>query len=258
MSVLKNKRNLSEIEFWQTFTNQIYPYFGQKGSKVSKRRRRYVWNRLQVPIDSLYRQFQEAAFHKNKDTLIHLAEEIHALEFPLYMYWVMEHTPIRVREYMTKMLNDEIDLLYKTISQTAPVELQILDLPMSSLRHFKTTSKLIDLLYYSTSKVIRANKDVPGTAGDFIVDGLCSALYAAVKANRLPYDNPEDIHRRIQGVEEALNHLRSTEKSIFSYILLMDYSEKIRREWIMLFRDVYHLLQAWLKHEKNRLKSVTE
>lgn len=271
MSVLKNKRGVSQCEYERAF-NSMYQYFKIQLNKVPIRRKKW----LNTPLTDILRDVHMTTMElttgytepKNKqqwryDLITHALHRLSDLQKPLYCHWAIMQTDERHRKTWCESINTEIALLHG-MQKANPCYKPDDETEVSFIMYYKTSdvetarflSNMRDLLRYSHTKIIHASKEFNGFESDTIIELVDDAWYHCIAANQKIPETENEYRKRRSHISKAISCLHKLNRPMLSLFILVGYSEDTMREWSDLLVEEIRLLTALQKSDRKRFGSL--
>lgn len=260
MSVLKSKRNLSDIEYLDAFINLLK----QTEDRISRLpKRKMAW--LGEPILTKLYEIQDDIIAINNDYYCHgiklkskpeqaqiVIDKILNIQKDLLILWNDERYETRKMVNWIGFFNTEIINLEKMggVAHDSKNEMYILD--YNEIHNARFLNKMSALDRFVHSKVVSLPRNLRYTSGRKIVDLADKAFYLLVEANRYIPTAKWQYENRKQKITEAMTCLKEMESPMFGLFLNMQYGNKTMIAWASLLEDETKLLSALLKSDKER------
>ena len=263
MSVLKNKRKLSRTEYERTF-EELYGYAISQTNKVPKRRKKWVTKEIDAVMNDAYvwvMDLSEAYFEKNvraearEKIAIKIIRRLNGMGRPLFTYWNVMGCTDKEMERWLDLIKREIDLLNNfVIEKNFAMSLQVLD--WNKIDRVSFLKNMCDMHRYVHTKVIHANCAYDDSAGNLLIRLVDDALYNIMEANRKIPETSDEYKRRKEHICKAIASLNEMNRPILFYFNLMQYSERVMREWAGMLSEELKMLAALQKSDKERFSNL--
>lgn len=271
MSVLKNKRGISQYEYEHTF-NTMYGYFRTQLNKVPVRRRTWISTQITDILRDVHHSIMELstgyAPHTRRakykhDLIINALDGLSSMQKPLYCHWDIMKTDLKHRQTWCEHINKEIILLHGMLKANSLYTDED-DLHVKYLMYYKREdidnakflSNMRELHRYTHGKVIHANRQFDGFESATLIELVDDAWYHCIEANKkIPKTKAEYAIRRTH-LSKSISCLRKLNRPMLSLFILMGYSERIMREWSGLLVDELKLITALQSSDKKRFGTL--
>lgn len=263
MSVIKSKRTLSPIEYAYHYT-RIYEYMQARLSRISKRKQKWLSDPIVIIMNTIYdhiAQMNNSYFKYGinekpvQDQSTQVIEEILSLQKPLIAWWNVDNYPERKMEYMSILLNREIELLEGHGGLPKNDCNRIFFFKWNKINKVEFLKNMAELHRFIYTKTIQLPATIRETNGNMMMDLADTALFLLLDANRKYPTNKEICKERIKEFSVALQCIKEMQMPIISLFIESRYSERVMVEWSTLLNNEIKLLTGLLKSETEKLST---
>lgn len=240
MSVLKNKRNLSPVEYVFHFI-KLYDFTANRLKKIPKRKYEYLgkpiisqMNKIQTIIMQIHNQYfvYGIKLKSKPEQVLEVINEIKKLNKPLIALWNIEKYPTVKMQKWLDMINKEIRYL-KNIGGLSTLEgeeyMFILKYKKIDEMQFLKNMKYLHRFIYR--KIISIPTNYRETHGSLIIELINEAFYRVLKANNIYPTTKEEYIIRKQDIAIAMDCLQQLEPPVISLFLTLEFNEHTMRQW---------------------------
>lgn len=263
MAVLRSQRKISDTEFENTFM-RLYCFSREETSSVPKRRKRWLCTDIDLTMNKIYRnimEINECYFRDRTDKQKYInelsdssVELLLSLEKPLMSLWNIQHYETKTMVHWVTQINKEIELLNLIHKTEIGDKIMIIDwCAVNSMRFLNNMSALHR---YTHSKVTNAMGRYDDTEGALLISLIDDALYSLISANRKIPTTREEYIVRSKYISHSISCLKQLNRRMLAYFNLMQYSERIMREWSDMLIEELNLLIGLQKSDKSRFKNL--
>lgn len=259
MAVLKSKRKISDTEFENTFM-KLYCFSRERTSTVSKRRKQWLCSDIDLIMNKVYRnimEINECYFRDKADKQKYInslsdssVELLLSLEKPLMSLWDIQHYETKTMVNWVAQINKEISLL-NLIHDTGRSD-RVMIIDWRAVHSMKFLDNMSTLHRYTHGKVVNAAVCYDGTEGALLINLIDDAFYSLLKANRKIPTTKEEYIMRSKYISNAISCLKQLNRRMLAYFNLMQYSERVMREWSDMLIEELNLLIGLQKSDKSR------
>lgn len=255
MAVLRSKRKISKIEFENTFA-KLYHYSANQTAKISKRKRKWLCNKINNKMNNIYNSIMELneilyskEFSKEEKKILiqQIISELITLDKPLYILWNIEKYKTKTMAYWCDLLQNEYNLLCKMIKMKPKYKFKILD--YKAINNAKFIKNMSEFHRFVHSKIIKAPCKYDDTSGNLLIKLVDDAFYFVIQANKKIPKTQQEFKQRIKYINKAITGLYKMQRQIIFYCNLMQYSEKILKEWNYYLTSELKMLKALKKSD---------
>lgn len=264
MSVLKNKRGVSSIEFENTFS-ELYRFSSIYTSKIPKRKKKWLCVNIDKNMNLLYRNIMDIndLYFKSKsdrssyisETVLSSMEIIKDLNKHLTVLWNIQECSINTMTRWASYLRKEALLLSKTAcNDDIGFDIYILD--WNAINRAAFLKNMSELHRYTHSKVINAKNNFDDTDGCLLISLVNDAFYELILANAKISKTKEEYEIRRDHISKAISYLKEMNRPMLFYFNMMEYSERIMVEWSELLVNELKMLISLQNSDKERFKNL--
>ena len=236
----------------------------KKMNKVSKRRRKWVCANIHSILNSAYihvmelgeMYFEASERRGKKETMAaQIIDELNSMEKPLYVYWNVCRIPTKeIRAWDTHIRN-EIGLLHAFLTEEGH-EMNITILDWDKIEKVSFLKNMSEFHRYIHGKVINANSQYDASEGSVLIRLADDAFYHVYKANEKLPASQKEYKKRKEHISKAISALNSMNRQSLFYFNLMQYSERVMREWADMLSQELKMLYALQKSDKARFQDL--
>lgn len=270
MAVLKNDRKLSKCEYEYRF-KVLYRFAKENLCKIPKRRQNWLAVPIHKLLNSAYVSIMElnTAYIKNKEerdnkfyySIKHSIDCLIKLQNPLYSYWNIMCIDLKHRKSWCDTINHELNLLYGMLKANSFYNEKydgdfkyIMYYTYEEINNANFLYKMSELHRYTHTKAINAKRIYDAQESALLIELVNDAWYHCIEANKKVPENREEFTIRQNHISDAISCLRKMNRPLISLFNLMQYSERIMREWSDLLNDELALLSGLRKSDNERFK----
>lgn len=263
MAVLRSQRKISDTEFENTFM-RLYCFSREKTSPVAKRRKRWLCTNIDTTMNKIYRnimEINECYFRDRADKQKYInklsdssVELLLSLEKPLMSLWNIQHYETKTMVHWVTQINKEIDLLNLIHDTERSDKVMIID--WRAVHSMKFLNNMSVLHRYTHSKVTNAAVRYDETEGALLIDLIDDAFSSLLIANRKIPTTKEEYIIRSKYISHSISCLKQLNRRILAYFNLMQYSERVMREWSDMLIEELNLLIGLQKSDKSRFGNL--
>lgn len=263
MAVLRSQRKISDTEFENTFM-RLYCFSRERTSPVSKRRKRWLCTNIDLTMNKIYRNIMEinecyfrdkVAKQKYINQLSDSSVEmLFSLEKPLMVLWNIQRYETKTMAHWVTQINKEISLLNLIHDTERDDKVMIID--WRAIHSMKFLSNMSALHRYTHGKVTNATVRYDETEGALLIDLIDDAFYSLLKANQKIPTTQEEYIIRSKYISKSISCLKQLNRRMLAYFNLMQYSERVMREWSEMLIEELNLLLGLQKSDKSRFKNL--
>lgn len=266
MSVLKNNRNIAYTEFERVFF-ELYNRSANNTSKVAKRRKKwisdnidYIMNQTSYLIMSINTMYYDKK-SKNEE-ISKLANRAYStlkkLQKPLLVFW-------NVEMYEFNKMASWANLIHKTLIEINKRSLNKIEeskvdnfmiLDWNFINKTEFCRNICELHRYCHGKIANADCRYDSSYGCQLIELVDSAFYHVMEANRKEPKTKDEYDKRKEHISIAISELKDMERPMLFYINLMQYSERIIKEWSKMLNKEIKLLCGVQKSDKERFSKL--
>lgn len=265
MSILKNKRTLSPLEYERRYM-ELYDYMTDRLSRLPRRYQAILGSPMReelghiydevVSISDMYVEGSKAAERKKLCRAV--VRDLEKFGAWVYLLWILSDgdngiKPIepRQRDYMTGLINQELHLLAGVGSIEGVTEMRSFrKTDVEKLDALKKLYELNGLVYPKIIRIPLAERDEEAAlACRYIRD----AFYCAWVANGERADNAKAAAKRRKYLGEAISDLYRADRPMVKMFMVGLFSAADMEKITFLINDSTKLLQGLLNSERERV-----
>ena len=263
MSILKNKRTLSPLEYERRYM-ELYDYMTDLLGGLPRRYQAILGSPMREELGHIYDEvasISDLYIEGDKTTerrkLCRSAiRHLEGFGEWVYLLWILsdgengiKSIEPRRREYMTELINRELRLLAGVGKIEGVMEMR--SFRKADIEKLEALKKLYELNALVYPKIIR----IPLTERDEEAALACrlirNAFYCAWTANKERADNTKGATRRRKYFGEAISDLYKVDRPMVKMFMVDLFSEADMEKITLLVNDSTKLLQAILDKEKS-------
>jgi len=263
MSVIRSQRRISDTEFENTFM-QLYRFSREKTAHLPKRKRRWLSTDIDIIMNRVYRNIMEIneCYFRDKCEKVKyvqgLSEKsvdlLQSLDKHLMVLWNIEHYKTKTMAHWVEFIDKEISLLNLIYNTDRSVEIMILD--WDKIHTVEFLRNMSNLHRYTYSKVLNASVCYDDTEGALLISLIDDAFNNVMKANQKIPTTKDEYIIRSKYISKAISCLKQMNRRMLAYFNLMQYSERIMREWSDMLVKEITLLTGLQKSDKRRFENL--
>lgn len=261
MSVLKTNRNISGLEYAESF-DKMCVTARQYLAHTPKRKQKWLNAPVEKFLNLAYDKIAEARhgyFPKGKEykrdgLRLEAAQYLSAMQPSLWILFNVQQFETRRMVKLVEEINKDIDLLMYPLSNDDIPRLEILD--YTQVHKAVYLLKLSQLQRYLYGKVAKAPKVYDAISGTRLISNINKSFVSAIYANRIRPQNHDEYLYREKLLSDAITYLNAAQQESLSYFSFLGCQEKTLREWVELLNECHRLLIAVQKSDKTRFAQL--
>lgn len=270
MSVLKNKRHISSLEFIRHY-GIFYRYCREAFYKVPNRRQMYICTELTRLLNEVYTNIMnlsDVIFAKTKEKILmkqqclnNALNGIYDMQKPFLIYWNIQHTPFDKMCNVCDYLHREIVLLDGIMNKEKENKdnikyRKLVVLDWNKINQTKFLRNMCNLHRYTHGKVIRASGKFNNCDTALLISLADDAFFNVITANVCFPTNKEEYEIRKNKIDKAIRALNHMQIPLMSFFNIMQYSNRIQEEWTKMIVDEIKMLRGLQKSDKQRFGNL--
>ena len=284
MSVLKNKRCISALEYDRSF-GIMYDYTMLKLNSIPRRRQSTLsapftnilkeTYRIILEIETNYDDSRNKKAKDRYDNIKKAIKNLQSLQSPLFTLWNIvnnfnekdDYAPKisdKQKAYWVQLINNELIILQgclkksKFYNQETDGEIELLMYYKNSDLHTaKFLGSMSKLQRITHSYNIRMSPLIKDTDGALLLELANDAWYYCVKANEFPQNKTQYLNRR-KYISKAITCLYNMNKPMIKVFNVMRLSDKQMTEWGNLVNNTKNMLISLQESDKRRFSDLTD
>lgn len=268
MSVVRSKRTISKTEYENTFT-ELYRFSETQTSKISNRRKHWICDSYNDLMNKAFNNIMticESQYHSSNDEeyinskLEETLDLLYMTQKPLYMIWNVSFAETKKMARWCGLLQKECGLLINMLNGENKnktkynYKFKILD--YKSINNAKFLKNMSEFHRFVHGKVTNAPKKYDSTSGQMLIDLVDSTFFLLIKANSKIPTNKGEYERRKKCIDSAITNLYKMQRHILFYCNIMNYSERILKEWCDYLTTELKLLHSLKKSDAKRFGNL--
>lgn len=281
MSILKNNRRQSEIEYEYNYTHRLYREIKDRMDRVPRKYYDTVCQPILtscnniymdiLDVSQLYREDKKDKSDERLQLCMNIIDEIEVLIQNLYLYWNLSswrNTSIKSikfksRKYLSKLINRQIGLILgvaRYINSDKAESIKEVHMYPFNYKKIMETDFLKEL-YLFERNIIKIRKDLPTierNAEILIAKTLAvKAFYCAYTANNTFPTTKREYTRRKNLFREAISSLYKINRPLGEVFMHESYvSNKMQAEASEHLNNALRMIQAVQKSDKERFSEL--
>lgn len=284
MSVLKNKRSISALEYDHSFTI-MYDYTMLKLQTIPRRRQLTLSAPLSTILVETYRTILDIETNyddsrsqrakKRYENIKKAIKDLQSLQSPLLTLWNIvngfsdkhDYAPKisdKQKEYWIGLINNEINILQGCLRKSKFYN-QETDEDVELLMYYKNTDLHTAKFLGSMSKLqrvthsycIRMSPLLRDMEGALLLQLVNDAWYYCVRANEFPQNKKQYLARR-KYISKAISCLYNMNKPMNKVFNILKLSDRQMTEWSNLLNNTKRMLVSLQESDKRRFSNLPD
>ena len=282
MSVLKNKRSVSDLEYDRSF-KKLYYHTMDKLDRLPRRRQQALSTpfikilketyRIILDVENNYADNKTGKAKKRYKNFKQIISNLQSLELPLFTYWnivnglkypdhVSSITDKKKKSWI-ELINKEIDVVQGCIKKSKFYNEET-DGEFEHVMYYKnsdlTTAKFLGsmstLQRVTHTYVMRMSSILKQTDGELLLELVNEAWYHCVKGNYVP-ETSEAYAKRRKHFSKAISCLYSMNEPLIKVFNVMRLSDSQMRDYSCLLNRTKQMLLNLQSSDKQRFSDLT-
>lgn len=264
MSVLRSKRKIAKSEYEYSFA-ELYQFSLKQTSRIPQRRKKWLCTPIDTAMNKIYRglmQISDSYFINGVERTKYAAQaalkninRLNALEKPLMILWNVQSCETKTMAQWVTRIRWEVSLLNQ-MHDEENLDCTVSILDWQAINSAKFLQNMSELHRYVHGKVVNATNAYDSTEGSLLVDLVNDAFYEVIAANKKIPKTRAEYEQRRQHISNAIAHLKEMNRPMLFYFNLMQYSERVMKEWADMLSSEIKMLTALQKSDRKRFKNL--